>query len=157
MNRIFFAHVRFTLAFLSCSFHPFLRAHLQMIDAIIEQNLDLCCVLLERAAMDRAIREVDDSLATQVAQRKAYVESGVMDASVTFVPVSPWTRSLPGMLQPRPGGLTQEQLMVYEAFNRLPRSVSPVMTSAAAPTAVPPIGACLQFVRFFVDVIFASC
>ena len=115
----------------------------QIVDAVTDQNLELCCVFLERAAMDRAVREIDESLANQVAQRRTHMDTGMNDPSFTFAPVSPWTRTLPPMLQPRPGSLTTEQLMVYEAFNRMPNKiVSPILTGVpGAPSAVPALAA----------------
>jgi CCR4-NOT transcription complex subunit 1 len=130
----------------------------EVADAVVDANLELCSALLERAAMDRAVREIDDSLATQITQRRHHFDSGIgLDPSLTFAPMSQWTRSLPPMLQPRPGGLTPDQLMVYEAFNRLPRMVSPILTSAPAPGSVPSLNGplvlypvCLSFSLYVV-------
>lgn len=48
----------------------------------------------------------------------------------------PYPGALPDPLRPKPGGLNPQQLLVYEAFQRVPRQPT-VTRSPAGPTALP--------------------
>lgn len=106
------------------------------------ENLDLGCMLIEKAATEKAIRDVDESLAPAFKGRQKRREQGH-----AYVDVSPlggdsqgrYPGALPEPLRPKATGLMPHQLYVYEAFARAPRhqqqqqSQGPPQPSAAAP------------------------
>jgi CCR4-NOT transcription complex subunit 1 len=96
----------------------------QVIEQIVlvccNENLDLGLALIEKASMERATRELDESLATAIQLRRKLRESGqpfVDTASQSSNGRYP--RELPDQLKPRQGGLFPQQLQVYEAFQKL--------------------------------------
>ncbi|CAE7860733.1 cnot1, partial [Symbiodinium sp. KB8] len=89
-------------------------------------------LLVERAAMRCAARDVDQRLARAYAARDehAAARSGKPFADpAVFPPGSSWAAMLPPALQPRAGGLDQQQLRVYQAFG----TMSPWSAAAKAP------------------------
>ena len=44
------------------------------VQAVAAENLELGCALIEKAATDKALRDMDESLAPAFAQRRAYRE-----------------------------------------------------------------------------------
>ncbi len=98
-----------------------LRVCVQAVEACVEANMELCCLLFQRAAVDRAIAKVDEVLVPNVRIRKQWAESGSQDPNVVFGELQPWVQHLPTMLQPRSTtgpGLSQQQLLVYDSFAR---------------------------------------
>ncbi|QSL65151.1 hypothetical protein MERGE_002456 [Pneumocystis wakefieldiae] len=90
---------------------------------IVSDNLDLACSIIEKAAMERAIPEINENLSTAFANRKRHKEMRsrhlFLDPSVQRVPLS-----LPDPLRLKPHGLTAQQLATYEEFSRIPRTAS---------------------------------
>jgi CCR4-NOT transcription complex subunit 1 len=101
--------------------------------AIIEQcvavcasdNLELGCMLIEKAATEKAVRDVDEALAQVLAARRKHREQTggqpYYDMAVLGNGNQRYPGALPEPLRPKPGGLRPEQLRVYEAFQRMPR------------------------------------
>jgi hypothetical protein len=80
-------------------------------------NLELGCTIIEKAASDRAIREIDDALAPVIALRnKLRAQTGL---PYYPTPATRFPSSLPEQLRPKPGGLTSSQLRVYDDFTRI--------------------------------------
>ncbi|KAI8970255.1 CCR4-Not complex component, Not1-domain-containing protein [Mycotypha africana] len=102
----------------------------------VENNLELMCAVIEKAAMERATLEIDDILATAYAARKKHREQKTSQPFVdmeTFQ-MSAYINTLPPVLRPKPGGLQPAQLSIYEDFMRIPR-VPPAAAAPAAPMA----------------------
>mmetsp|Transcript_7711 Transcript_7711/g.8173 ORF Transcript_7711/g.8173 Transcript_7711/m.8173 type:complete len:1785 (-) Transcript_7711:638-5992(-) len=110
-----------------------------VIDQIVlkcsSDNLDLGCMLIEKAATERAIRDIDEALAGPIKLRKKHIESGapvntfsdttsLSVANITNVITKGVTssgkypRDLPDSMKSIPGGLSQSQLHVYDGFQR---------------------------------------
>ena len=101
--------------------------------AIIEQcvsicatdNLELGCMLIEKAATEKAVRDMEEALLPGLtARRKHREQTGgqpYYDMAVLGNGNQRFPGALPEPLRPKPGGLRPEQLRVYEAFQRLPR------------------------------------
>lgn len=101
--------------------------------AIIEQcvavcatdNLELGCMLIEKAATEKAVRDVDEALAQGLAARRKHREQTggqpYYDMAVLGNGNQRYPGALPEPLRPKAGGLRPEQLRVYEAFQRMPR------------------------------------
>lgn len=84
------------------------------VQAITNDNLDLASSLIEKAATEKAIKETTEHLAAAFLQRKSHRESRqnkvFFDINVKF------PSALPEFLRPQVGGLTPNQLHVYEDF-----------------------------------------
>lgn len=102
-------------------------------------NLDLGCMLIEKAAREKAVREMDEALASALnARRKHREQTGqpFYDMSIFGNGNQRYPGALPEQLRPKPGGLRSEQLRVYEAFQKMPRPPAAGGTSGTgAPVA----------------------
>ena len=86
-------------------------------------NIELGCRLIEKAATEKAVRKLDDIMAPQFQMRKDSREKKgqlYYDMSIFGPESQRYPRDLPDMLRPKPGGLRPEQLLVYDAFQRIP-------------------------------------
>ncbi|KAJ9513070.1 hypothetical protein QJQ45_029442, partial [Haematococcus lacustris] len=108
----------------------------QVAAVVCNDNLDLGCAIIERAATDKAVRDVDKLLAGAYeerskarAQGKSFVDPLALQGR--------FPRELPESLRPRPGVVSAMQLRVYEDFARIPRTAPPT----PAPNTLPPPGA----------------
>ncbi len=116
----------------------------QAVDAVViscsSDNLELGCMLIEKAATEKAVKDIDELLASAVSsRRKQLQDSAAVTGQQNFYdPMSRTFKSpqqqqqypsmLPKLLRPRPEGLTPPQLMVYEAFQHMAR-LPPTMAS----------------------------
>jgi len=96
----------------------------QVVAICATDNLELGCMLIEKAATEKAVRDMDDTLAPGLnARRKHREQTGqpFYDMSIFGNGSQRYPGALPEPLRPKPGGLRTDQLRVYEAFQRLPR------------------------------------
>nr|ODN93295.1 CCR4-NOT transcription complex subunit 1 [Cryptococcus depauperatus CBS 7841] len=97
-----------------------------MIAGVVNQNLDVACSVLKKAAMEKAAKDIDVNLAPQYAARKAHQNSRsavpFWDGASFGVAIS--HSALPDPLKLRPGGLTAQQFRVYEDFGEPARVMS---------------------------------
>ncbi|KAL7457410.1 hypothetical protein ACHAWC_009841 [Mediolabrus comicus] len=96
-------------------------------------NIELGCRLIEKAATEKAVRKLDDIIAPQLQMRKDSREKKgqlYYDMSIFGPESQRYPRDLPDMLRPKPGGLRPEQLLVYDAFQRIPRQPAPTQSSS---------------------------
>jgi CCR4-NOT transcription complex subunit 1 len=119
------------------------------------ENLELGCMLIEKAATEKAMRDIDEALAPALQARRKHRETSgapYFDAaqlqaqqaaaaaaaaaaggSGAAAPASSrYPQALPDPLRPKPGGLQPVQLLVYEAFQRQPRQPPSRAATAAA-------------------------
>lgn len=109
-----------------------------------QDNLELGCMLIEKAATEKAVRDMEEAIAPSLQTRKKYREQNgqpFYDMSI-FTNGNQYPASLPEPLRPKPGGLRNEQLHIYEAFQRIPRQPSvtpqqPSTTSGSTDSAEP--------------------
>ncbi|KAK9843414.1 hypothetical protein WJX81_000935 [Elliptochloris bilobata] len=92
---------------------------------LMNDNLELGCTFIEKAATDKAIREIDERLlpayqarAKAKAAGQPFFDAAVLSGSARF------PRALPESLQPRAGHLSPAQVRVYEDFARIPRTAA---------------------------------
>lgn len=106
-----------------------------VLPVLIQDNLDLACQAVEKAAMDRAVSDVDDGFAhsfelrrrhREVSRLSSYVKSNhsmflqqrpgqaFWDPSVPHIP---FANSLPDPLRLKPSGVQPQQAVVYEDFS----------------------------------------
>ena len=115
---------------------------------ISNDNLELGCTLIEKAAAERAIREIDEALASAYTIRRKAREAGtpyllyVQDpACKPYVDMSVFSSgrfpaSLPEALRAKSSGLLTSQLRVYEDFSKRlqqpQQMLAPQQTAATA-------------------------
>lgn len=101
-------------------------------------NLELGCMLIEKASMEKAVRDVDESIASAIQIRRKHRETGQpfidVIAAAAKTSVSKYPRELPEQLKPHVGGLLPLQLSVFEAFQR-PRVPVPLQMSDGGASA----------------------
>ena len=92
-----------------------------------DDNLELGCMLIEKAATEKAVRDMDEALGPALTTRKKHREQTgqpFYDMSIFGTGTQRYPSALPEALRPKPVGLRNEQLLVYEAFQRMPRQPS---------------------------------
>jgi len=92
------------------------------------ENLELGCMLIEKAATEKAVRDMDEALTPALSIRKNHREQKgqpYYDMSIFHNENQRYPKELPDPLRPKPGGLRPDQLLVYEAFQRIPRQPAP--------------------------------
>ena len=91
----------------------------QALMVIMQENLDLACSVIEKAAMDKAMPEVDEGLTNAYSSRREHRTRGrgyYWDSAA--LAASQYAATLPDMLRLRPDGLVPAQLRVYDGFSR---------------------------------------
>lgn len=103
-----------------------------VIAGVVNENLDVACDIIRKAAMEKAIRDIDVNLQPQFAARKAHRDSRSQqpfwDGASFSVAIS--HTALPDPLRLRQGGLTPLQLRVYDDFAESARPPAPAPTAA---------------------------
>lgn len=111
---------------------------------LVSDNLELGCAIIERAATDKAVRDIDKSLASGYEARQAARARGQSfyeHAVFQQQQAGRFPAALPESLKPKPG-LPQQQ-RVYEDFARMPRDyltkhpLARGLADGAAPPASP--------------------
>ncbi|KAF9532432.1 Not1-domain-containing protein [Crepidotus variabilis] len=89
---------------------------------IVQDNLDVACSAIEKAAMERAVNDVDEGFAQSYEMRRRHREQrttqGFWDPSV---PMSNFSTTLPDPLRVKGPGIQTHQMVVYEDFGSDPR------------------------------------
>lgn len=118
----------------------------QVVQVCAADNLDLGCTLIEKAATEKAVRDVEEALAPAFAIRRKHREqTGLPYYDMSIFTSGRYPASLPEALRPKPGGLLPAQRRVYDDFGRIPR-VTPSMGQPSgqvggnAPPPPPPSG-----------------
>ncbi|PWN28002.1 Not1-domain-containing protein [Jaminaea rosea] len=92
---------------------------------IMQDNLELACSVIEKAAMDKAMPEVDDGLANAYSSRREHRQRGrgfFWDAGA--LTTSQYAATLPEGLRLKHEGLQPQQLRVYQDFGNFARTPS---------------------------------
>jgi CCR4-NOT transcription complex subunit 1 len=97
-----------------------------VVQLLVQDNLELGCTIIERAATEKAIRDIDKSLAAQYEARQGarargqpFYERAVFQQQQQ----GRFPAALPESLKPKPGLVAQQR--VYDDFTRLPRGLPP--------------------------------
>ena len=97
----------------------------QVVQVCAADNLDLGCTLNEKAATEKAVRDVEEALAPAFAIRRKHREqTGLPYYDMSIFTNGRYPASLPEALRPKPGGLLPAQRRVYEDFGRIPRTAA---------------------------------
>lgn len=92
----------------------------QTVTMCVNDNIDLACTIIEKTAQDRAIPEIEESLAHAFQARKQHRERRMVQPFVApGVPRIAF--QLPDQFRLKPGGLTPQQMSVYDDFGRVSR------------------------------------
>jgi CCR4-NOT transcription complex subunit 1 len=111
----------------------------QVVQVCSSDNLELGCTLIEKAATEKAVRDIEEALAPAFAIRRKHREqTGLPYYDMSIFTSGRYPTGLPEALRPKPGGLLPTQRRVYEDFGRIPRGV-PV--GAQEPQQPLPMGA----------------
>ena len=100
----------------------------QAVQAAVVDNLELGCSLIEQAATERAVRDIDEALAPALLARQKHREKHGPAGQPFFDPAYLQGRfpgALPESLRPRPGHLAPAPQRIYEDFANLPRAPPP--------------------------------
>ena len=91
----------------------------QIVQVCSNDNLELGCMLIEKASTEKAVRDIDEELASSYqARRKCRETNQPFVDLVSSKPGAKYPRDLPDALKPNMGGLHSQQLVVYEGFQR---------------------------------------
>ena len=92
-----------------------------IIHAASVENLDLGCALIKKAVIEKALEEVsqDPVILEAMEKRKLANAKGVPFYDENIIKIY---QSLPMALRPTLGGLTRDQMGIYEEFGRFARS-----------------------------------
>jgi CCR4-NOT transcription complex subunit 1 len=96
----------------------------QCVQICATDNLELGCKLIEKAATEKAVRDIDEALGPAMnARRKHREQTGqpYYDMSIFSTGSQRCPAALPEQLRPKPGGLQAEHFQLYLSFQRIPR------------------------------------
>jgi Domain of unknown function (DUF3819) len=82
-------------------------------------NVDLACQYVERAAVDKSLRDVQTELAQEIEHRRRYQQSNGQVPWTMQLP-NRYAQMLPEQLYPQSTGLKSQHLRVYEDFGAKP-------------------------------------
>ncbi|EPS36887.1 hypothetical protein H072_9531 [Dactylellina haptotyla CBS 200.50] len=103
----------------------------QAILVIVNDNLELASAVIERAAQEKAMPEIDDNLQQAYAVRRLHRERSRQNGQPFTDPaISRYMVSLPEPFRLKPGGLSPTQLNVYDDFSRMPRASGEAIATA---------------------------
>ncbi|KAJ7093160.1 Not1-domain-containing protein [Mycena epipterygia] len=110
---------------------------------LVQDNLDIACTAIEKAAMERAVSDVDEGFNTSFEARRRHREArnGQSFWDPTAAPSS-FAAALPDPLRVKPNGLQPHQAGVYEDFSMDPKRVAaasrPSSTTSFTPALYAP-------------------
>jgi CCR4-NOT transcription complex subunit 1 len=115
----------------------------QCVQICATDNLELGCMLIEKAATEKAVRDVDEDLAQSLnARRKHREQTGqpFYDMSIFGNGNQRYPAALPEQLRPKPGGVRAEHFQLYDSFQRMARQ-TPAPGAIGTPGGAAPGGA----------------
>ncbi|KAF3937997.1 hypothetical protein ABW19_dt0207215 [Dactylella cylindrospora] len=101
----------------------------QAILVVVNDNLELASAVIEKAAQEKALPEIDDNLQQAYAMRRMHRERRG-NQPFSDPTMSRFVVSLPEPFRLKPGGLSPTQLNVYDEFSRMPRASGDVIAAA---------------------------
>ncbi|KAL0577902.1 CCR4-NOT core subunit cdc39 [Marasmius crinis-equi] len=112
-----------------------------LIEILVSDNLELACAAIEKAAMERAVSDVDEGFAVAYEARRRHRETRPGQAFWdSNAPPSTFSMSLPEPLRIKASGVQPIQAAVYEAFSsRKDNGQNLAIMSASRPGSTMPI------------------
>ncbi len=104
----------------------------QALIIIMQDNLEMACSIIEKAAMEKSLPEVDEGLAVAYSARKDQRNRGQGGFRAPGASTQ-YASTLPDMLRLQIEGLLPAQLRVYDDFGHLPFLERPGQAAADAP------------------------
>jgi len=92
----------------------------QSVNAEVAENIDFCCTVIERHAIDKAIRSMDEALHNSYMLRRKHTESKSTAQFLDPTVLQGQLPNLPEALHPSLAGV-QHQFKVYEEFAKIQR------------------------------------
>lgn len=114
----------------------------QVVQVCSAENLELGCRLIEKAATEKAIRDIDEALTSAIQIRRKCRETGAPftgDSSQVPVKGSRFPKELPDFLKMPSTGLQPQQAQIYEAFQRRAQAPPTPPLQQASPPMQPQI------------------
>ena len=111
----------------------------QCVQICATDNLELGCMLIEKAATEKAVRDVDEALAQAINARKKHREQTGQpfhDMSIFGNANQRYPNALPEQLRPKPGGLRAEHFQLYDSFQKIAR---PTPGASGADSGLAPV------------------
>jgi CCR4-NOT transcription complex subunit 1 len=96
----------------------------QCVQICATDNIELGCMLIEKAATEKAVRDVDEALSAAMNTRRKHREQTgqpFYDMSIFSNGNQRYPNALPDQLRPKPGGLRPEHFQLYDSFQRMAR------------------------------------
>lgn len=106
----------------------------QCVQICATDNLELGCMLIEKAATEKAVKDVDEALGAPMNARSTHRErtgQPYYDMSIFGSGSQRYPGALPEQLQPKPGGLRPEHFHLYESFQRMSRQIGSMGAGSA--------------------------
>ncbi|ODV85108.1 hypothetical protein CANARDRAFT_199241 [[Candida] arabinofermentans NRRL YB-2248] len=106
--------------------HQYLQSLNQSVDTAIlddlpraiNDNLDLACSIIQKAAMEKSVQDLDELMLPSIALRRQFRESRPDQTFCDTQYASRYAMSLPEPLGIKPGGVSQKQFSIYDEFGR---------------------------------------
>ncbi|KAJ5793907.1 CCR4-Not complex component N.t1.c1 C-terminal [Penicillium paradoxum] len=103
----------------------------------VNDNLDAACGIVEKAAEEKSLPEIEKVIEPQLEARRRHQASRSNDPFID-PSMNRWGLLIPEPYRQAPGGLNKEQLAIYEEFARQSRGPAP-STDAAASRQLPDV------------------
>lgn len=91
----------------------------QAIFLVVEDNLELACSVMEKAVASKAIPDIDETLQNSYLARRLHKQRSNQPYVDPMYTNSPYMSSLPESLRLQPGGLTEQQIKIYDDFTEI--------------------------------------
>lgn len=111
----------------------------EQIIVAVNEHLDELCLVVEKAAIDRAASDIEDALRQAYFVRQQHMESNSGRPFIDQLSSS-YSLQLPDPFRLVPGGVTPQQMSIYENFGRyktdydeVSEAAVPIQTSSLAP------------------------
>ena len=96
----------------------------------VNDNLDTACGMVEKAAEQRSMPEIEANIEDQLAARRRHRANRPNEAYIDPM-INRWAFFIPEPYRQTPGGLNKEQMAIYEEFTRQSRGpVNHIQTSS---------------------------
>ncbi|KAG7855336.1 hypothetical protein KL939_004511 [Ogataea angusta] len=93
-------------------------AILEDLPRAINDNLDLACSIIQKAAMEKSVQDLDEMMLPSIALRRQFRDSRPDQAFCDTQHASRYAMSLPDPLGIKPNGVTAKQFSIYSEFGK---------------------------------------